>query len=197
MPALILFSNTYVTETRYVQLRDEYFTEAQRNESLAEFPDPLGADLNKLARSLISSTKLLDMSYRWLGYKENSVNSLEWPRAGVPFNGIFETFPPEWDILTSSIFPTFPSNSIPLEIELATALLAAKISLKFVTVDNTIESISVENAISISFRPNSENFVSFDMIPAEVDMYARKYAKYRLPSSNTPSNTVRIFRRVT
>lgn len=195
MPTLTLFTNTYVLDSRYVTLRDEYFTETQRNASLTAFPDPLGADNDKLARALISSTKVLDSSYLWFGYRVNQTQALEWPRTGVPYNGRYTKV--EYDPLTSSITPTFPTNMVPLEIELAVALLAASISDKFVTVDNSIDSVSIEGAVSIRFKSGSEVQESRDIIPAEADLFARKYAIKKLPSLNVSSGTrMAIMRRI-
>jgi hypothetical protein len=113
---VIANSNTYVTV-------DEFITYAENCGAIAAAE----ADEEQIEPALINAAKYLEQKYRllWMGSRVDAVQSMDWPRRGVP---VIDFFDPFYDNARTPIGfqDTYfiPENEIPAEVKEAQNLLA-------------------------------------------------------------------------
>lgn len=159
-------STSYISTARTEELVLNFASNTGLEVFNMSFPDLLvPATEDKLKRNLIKVSSLIDRSYRWLGTRTTEDQSMSWPRKEVPLWGIGYTAPP---LLADDI--------IPLEIEIAVALLTISFQISDRTGDSPItelKSVSLDGVASVVWR--DEASTASLSISSEAHDYLRKY----------------------
>jgi hypothetical protein len=168
-------ANSYLSVADADTLAESYSTAIQ-DSWLALGDDEKG-------RYLVSATRNLNNSFRFLGYRTTDAQALEWPRTNVARDGIYNpTY--EVNVYTGSI-GVLDDQTIPKFLEEATFLYAVELINGDTTATDenvAIKKLQVDGVMSIEYK--EEVAQNKGAIPNQVYLIVRKYGKY-LPDLNT------------
>jgi len=103
----------------YISLADaETYFEGRLNKSVWSS----ASDVDKNA-GLVQAARILDEYVRWIGWVTDTDQAMQWPRAGIFYNGYGEYYA-SWDITLSTSVYSIDDDDIPDEIKNAQCELA-------------------------------------------------------------------------